>query len=145
MLCNLNFSKQYMYFMSFLFPNLMPFLDTYFKISRALVNYSNDKITSKIHSHMQKRRWSSRKAVLFVKVRDKTPVFFSKSGELMIPSSWVQKSHVSPQLCYTPVHSPRGREKKADQWELRRQQAKQIWQLPRVVLRCAVWDFLLGE
>lgn len=50
----------------------------------ALNKSSRDKISSKIQSQIQQRRWPSSKAILAVKIRDKHQSSFSNSVKLMI-------------------------------------------------------------
>lgn len=54
---------------------LMRFLHTYFDILRAVINSFANKISRKIVSQIQERRWPSRKAALIVNIRDEIPVF----------------------------------------------------------------------
>lgn len=81
-----------------------------------------------------------------VKIRDKTPFSLNKSVELMIPPQYSYKKilFLLPSSV-TTMCTAIGEMEKTDQLEIQRQQTEQICQLPRIVLRCAIQDLLLGE
>lgn len=76
----------------------------------------------------------------------KTPVFFEQiNGINDPPQHGYKKIPFLLPSCVTTMCTATGEKKRTDQLETQRERGKQICQLPRMVLRRAIQDLLLGE